>query len=206
MISKMLSGIKFRSNFSVNNTIYGKLLIKDLLKVSIEIPKIQRLDDKTRIKEISEYQKKFHVKHSYFNMAGVITLGMSSDSPRIYLIDGQHRYEAIKLLGKDGYNLENEVVLNVIKTNTYQELDEYLKIINKSMPAPELPEHIDKDVYKNVFRHYENKYSGFFSNSKRPRRPHINRNNFKEALGLLVKQLNIVEDIESFRKLHFLYI
>ena len=196
MMSKMLSGIKFRSKFTVNNTTYGKIYMIDLLKLPVEIPKIQRMDDTTRIQEIADYQKNFHIRHSFFNMAGVITLGVSTDSPSIYLMDGQHRYKAIKLLGTEGYNLENEVVLNVIKTKTYKELDEYFKVINKSMPAPELPEHIDKEVYKNVFRHYENTYSNFFSNSKRPRRPNINRTQFKEALGLLVEKLNVKTDKE----------
>lgn len=196
MMSKMLSGIKFRSKFSVNNTVYGKMYIEDLLKLSIEIPKIQRIDDTTRIKEIADYQKNFHIRNSFFNMAGVITLGVSNDSPSIYLMDGQHRYNAIKLLESEGYNLQNEVVLNVIKTKTYKELDEYFKVINKSMPAPELPEHIDKEVYKNVFRHYEHTYGSFFSNSKRPRRPNINRTQFKEALGLLVEKLNVKTDTE----------
>ena len=61
----------------------------------------------------------------------------------LYLIDGQHRYEAIKQLYHKGYTNFYIWVEEVI-VNNMEEMKENYKMINYNTPLPEFPQTIDK--------------------------------------------------------------
>ena len=107
-----------------------------------------------------------------------------------YLIDGQHRYEAVTILhNKHGHN--PKIKIELVKVPKYEDLQENYRLINKNTPLPDLPPNTDINLIEKVFRNLEQKYPGMISNKPRPNRPHINFNRLQEALSLLKDKLNV---------------
>ena len=172
-------------------TEYAKIKIKELVKVPIIVPEIQRIQDKERIKDIVSYQKKYHTHHSTYNFMGVITLVHLQPNNQYYIIDGQHRYQAMLQLHKQKLDTNIPIALEIRTRHSKDELETDFKIINKSLPAPKLPESLNRSLYEEVYYYYEEMYPSFFSNSERPRRPNLHKKYFKEAIAILIQQLNI---------------
>ena len=59
---------------------------------------------------------------------------------------------------------------------------------------PEFPEDIDKNVPEQTALYFFNKYPEIFVTTKRTRRPHINKNLFQEAIGVLNSEINNIID------------
>ena len=164
--------------------------IEDLMKLEITIPTEQRLQLKDKINDIVEYQIDLHKKRNAFLFSPPIHIEKLNDE--LYLIDGQHRYEAIKQLYYKGYTNFYIWVEEVI-VNNMEEMKENYKMINYNTPLPEFPQTIDKRIPEQAFTHFQLKYKTIWgkASARKPRRPHINQNRFQEALGYLTDKLNI---------------
>ena len=83
--------------------------INELIKnYKIIIPEFQRIINNNKIKEIVDYQICYKQKHNCFNFLGTLIFCRLQDktnqSTIYYLIDGQHRYEAMKILVQNYYH------------------------------------------------------------------------------------------------------
>jgi len=164
--------------------------ISCLISEIIEIPGIQRIRDDSKINDIIKYQLDFHKKNGRFNLLGVINIHYCTETDTNYLIDGQHRYEAVTILhNKHGHN--PKIKIELVKVPKYEDLQENYRLINKNTPLPDLPPNTDINLIEKVFRNLEQKYPGMISNKPRPNRPHINFNRLQEALSLLKDKLNV---------------
>ena len=181
---------KFSEKIQINNKIIGKINNKILLDIEINIPNEQRIRDDTKVNEIIEYQEDYYKKNGIFNFIGIINIHLCDE--KYYLVDGQHRYNSIKKLTNMGYELI-DIGVELVFVNSMEELKINYKLINKNTPLPEFPENIDKNIPEDVARSFFEKYANIWSasNTSRVRRPHINKNNFQEALGILTNELNI---------------
>ena len=105
----------FSKKFSINKlSTIGKVTIENLLKLKIEIPKVQRLCDHSRVNEIVKFQQKKHEKMSSYDFPGLLTIVKLNTVPGgFYMVDGMHRYEAIKQLAKKVI-LINRLELNIV--------------------------------------------------------------------------------------------
>ena len=109
-----------------------------------------------------------HKHKSTYDFSNPINIVELIEHPKgLWLIDGQHRYNAEKLKEKQ-HNIDHHVAVEYRTVKTWDELRNFYKIINKNYPAPELPESIDKDIYKCIIDYFETKYKSSFSNAKRP--------------------------------------
>lgn len=169
----------------------AKISFQDLLKLNINIPNIQRIKDTVKINQIVEYQEQYFREHKHFNFMGVLCLNvMKTATPLIYyLIDGQHRYNAIMQLQSRGY--AEEIYVEFIDIQSENEMKDNYNLVNKNTPLPKFPESINKDIPEQAFIRFENLYPDYYSLSTRPRRPNLNKTHFQEALAYLTEKINV---------------
>ena len=191
---------KSMQSICLNNKTICSIMSKDLLVSSITIPNIQRIRDDCKVNDIIDYQKKQLSSKGDFNFHGVINIHYCKETDDCYLVDGQHRFEAIKILGEQ-YNIK--LLIEVTIVDTLKELTDNYTTINHNTPLPEFPESIDKNIPEQAAILFKSKYPNIWSKSSIARRPRIYFNFFQEALGFLTEKLaikktdDLVELVES---------
>ena len=182
--------INFIESINLNNTNIGYIKSKELLNIDIILPNIQRIKDNDKINDIVKYQIEYYKKYNRFNFLGLINIHYDKQTTTYYLVDGQHRFHAVKILyEKYGHNFN--VLIELINVNDKDELKINYDLINKNTPLPEFPESIDKNIPETVALYFKEKYPSIWSKTSRARRPHIFFNYFQEALGVLTEKLQI---------------
>ena len=187
---------KMRDISTFGNKKLGSIMSKDLLSLSLIIPNIQRIIDIDKVNDIVVYQKNELKERGVCNFFGLINIHFCYETKEYYLVDGQHRYEAIKILSK--YN-NIPFAIEVVDVSSLDELKQNYLIINKNTPLPEFPDTIDKNIPETVAKYFKTKYPSIWSKTSRARRPHIYFNYFQEALGFLSEQLKI-KDADILQK------
>jgi 5-methylcytosine-specific restriction endonuclease McrA len=184
MLGTYISGLNCNENKVI------KCKTSDVINWDVELPDIQRFRNDNKIEEIIKYQLNFYKTHSLWNILGVINIHFCEDNNKYYLIDGQHRYEAIKQL-YEKYSHNISLYIELIKVKTYDDLRDNYNLLNKNTKLPDLSENIDKSIPEEAMSKLMNKYSNMISDKSRSNRPHINFNFFQEALGILTEKLNL---------------
>ena len=132
--------------FILNNKIIGTINIKRLIKQDIEIPNEQRLKLKEKIKEIVKYQDNYFSKYKYLNFQGAINIHCCKETNKNYLVDGQHRYFAIKKLAENENYKNEKILIEIVIIKNLEELRENFEIINKNTKMPKFPKNLNKSV------------------------------------------------------------
>ncbi len=190
----MLLGLVI-DRIQINNKYIGRIMLKDLFEVDIKIPNIQRILNEDKVNNIVDYQID-KLLYDDFNFIGVINIHILKNEH--YLVDGQHRFFALKNLYNKGHNIP--VFIEMIVVNDYNELKHNYNIINKNTPLPDLPTNIDKNIAETVALNIKNKYPNIWSNNSRAHRPNIYFDYFLEACGVICDKLNI-NNCEELEKL-----
>jgi hypothetical protein len=175
-------------SIDIHNRKLCKIMSKDFLKIDISIPNAQRIRDDDKVNDIINYQLERLRTKGYCNIMGLINIHYCKSTNELYLVDGQHRYEAIRKIDETN-NIP--VSFELVSVDTMEELKENYKIINKNTPLPEFPETIDKNIPEDVAKYFKTNFPNIWSKNSRARRPHIYFNYFQEALGVIVDELNI---------------
>lgn len=157
--------------------------ISTLLRFTIELPNIQRIRYDEKVDEIVDYQLKYYINEKEFNFLGVINIHYCVENDTIYLVDGQHRFESAKKL----YTLAHDVKIGVecVIVQCIDQLIVNYNHINKYTPLPEFPADIDKCIPEKAAEYFFAKYPTIWSTNSRANRPHIFKNYFQEALGVI---------------------
>jgi len=177
-----------KESIEINNRKICKCMSKDFLKIEVLIPNEQRIIDNEKVEEILKYQLSELKDKGCCNFMGLINIHFCEETNELYLVDGQHRYEAIRRLNETN-NIP--VAFELVNVNNMEELKKNYKLINKNTPLPEFPESIDKNIPEDVAKYFRTTYPTIWSKSSRARRPHIFFNYFQEALGIIVYELSI---------------
>lgn len=184
-----------------------RLLSTKLIEMNIQTPHTQRIIEKRKVKEIVDYQLSYIREHKRPNFLGVINIhylsiipiGSKSKPPgTYYLVDGQHRFAAIKEL-YEKYSHDLEILVEIVKVSTREELVENYNLINKNTPLPELPPSVDRSIPEQTTLHFQQKYPDVWSEKTRTRRPKVTFNSFQETLGHIA--FRVQDDIDSSVKL-----
>jgi len=143
--------------------------------LNILTPELQRETNIEVINEIIEHQMSFFNKTKSFCFIGELTL-ITQDGI-YYIIDGQHRYEAMKKI----YNKcpFYKISINLIKPDYNLTIENAFQLLNKSKPVPEyvienttnILKKVKIDHFKKLF---QSKYKVYISKSEHPRKPNIN--------------------------------
>lgn len=206
------------SRIKIGNREIKKILTSQLLQLGVKKPHTQRIIDKTKVKEIVSYQLDQIKKNKIPNFLGIINIHLLSpankDQPSsstgkgtYYLVDGQHRYNAILDL-YNKYSHDLEVVVEIVRVESKEELVDNYNLINKNTPLPEFPEHVDKSIPEQATRHFQEKYPEVWTVKSRAKRPNVKFNSFQETLGQVTSKLQgeidsavgLIKEIEELNK------
>ena len=174
----------------IDNRKICKVMSKDLLKFDICIPNEQRIRDDDKVTEIVTYQLSQIKNKGNCNIMGVINIHCCQDTRQLYLVDGQHRYEAIRRINETN-NIA--IIIEIVYVSDICELKNNYNIINKNTSLPEFPDTIDKNLPEDVAKYFKASFPNIWSKSSRARRPQIYFNYFQEALGILANELSITD-------------
>lgn len=157
--------------------------LKKILKHGlIELWEGQRSLDIERAKTMAEYFHSEYLKHKTIKLRGSILLCKKDDllfSNIFYLIDGQHRYYALKSLLESNLIPDIEIRIDIIVVKDEDEIRQEFININKSVPVP-IHYLTPNDIVNLCFNNLRNKFPKAFSEGK-CNRPAINSDQFKDA-------------------------
>jgi 5-methylcytosine-specific restriction endonuclease McrA len=178
----------FINYYKKNNRLIANIPFKYVLQHKIIIPNEQRIRDDDKVKEIVEVQDSYKKKYGHFNFLNLINIHQCNN--KYYLVDGQHRYTAMKrLYSNHGYNdLNIDIELTMVEN--MEELKYNYAMINKNTELPEFPDDIDKNIPEKVAQFFFMEYPDIWTTKKRNIRPFLNKNNFQEAIGYLLSKIN----------------
>lgn len=160
-------------------------ITQDMIENDLKYERNRPVDTK-RVEDIEKYQMRHFKKYkTYDTLTPQIIFARFNDDgiERIMMIDGQHRLFAFNCLPK------KDVFISVViyKCNSSDEILQKYCRINKSVPVPEIYKDESPDDFKRkVCEGAANKFALQFpkqvSDSKKPYRPHFNREILAEAL------------------------
>lgn len=186
----------FDGSVKVNNKYIGVIPSGILLSYNIQMPNIQRIRDDVKVSEIVLYQSARLKSTGHCNFLGVINVHYCKENRELYIVDGQHRYEAVRQIAQ---TINIPVCVELVIVDTLVELKENYNMLNKNTPLPEFPETIDKSIPEKVAVYFRERYPTAWSTGARSRRPNINFTHFQEALGVLTEHLEITSSTELQR-------
>lgn len=179
----------FQSHLKIGSKIIADIKIGDLKSIKFTKPTFQREGYNDKINEITTYQENYFKKNNgEFNFFNNIIINCCDEDKNNYLIDGQHRYEAANDLFKKEYDISLRFEIDIVKT--LDEVKENFQMINKNTQQPEWPDDIDKNIPEKTAKYFFNRKPAIFNFNKRPKKPYINKNDFQEAVGYLLSELN----------------
>ena len=176
-LENIVKGNEKYGPFELDNVQTKYIIPIESLCTSLNIltPELQRDKNLDVIDEIIKYQINFYEKTKRFCFMGELTLFFQDNN--YYIIDGQHRYEAMKRIYNKCpfYN----ICINVIKSNSNFTIENAFELLNKSKPVPEyiienttnILKKTKLDYFKKLF---QTKYKSYISKSNNPRKPNIN--------------------------------
>lgn len=164
-------------------------LLEKLVGLDLVVPDIQRSLDKTRVGSIVEFQRTYFETHATFCFLGdliVFQVGGDGDgggdvgasgAGTMLLIDGQHRYEAMKAI----YMMQPDykVSVTMLYGRLGMTLEKAFLLINMSRPVPEYViqttmQHTKRVFMENVRATLHRLMRPYVSNAAHPRVPNVN--------------------------------
>lgn len=162
----------------------------------IKCPDFQRVLNNEKVKEIEE-----HIKNNH--LFPIISLEIGYLYDEFYLIDGQHRFCALKNVNLNKYLFE--VHLTIVNSNN--ELKRLFELINKNTAIPDewLLINNMNTIKTNMIKIFEDKTMGtVIKTSIKPHRPNISRQMIENMITSLYKK-NIEIEIKHFLELNDIY-
>lgn len=156
-----------------SNNYTGLTNLKLLDNCNLRCPDFQRVLKETIVKEIEDEHKKKTLNTILFE------IGYLNDE--YYLLDGQHRYQALQNIGNKNY----EFTIHLHKLNTYEELKSLFFLINKHTIIPD--EWISINNHSNIKIHLNNIYKlsifeETMKTTNKPYKPNISRSRFENII------------------------
>jgi hypothetical protein len=180
------------------------LFFSDLLsEYKIETPDIKRSLNKNRINEIYTSMLKIYEKDEEPYVPSPITICETKNE--IYIIDGNHRFNAYKKLLNDN-NYDVKTYVSVIKIDKIDEIEVIFNQLNNSVSVEKMPKGIRINQITHIKTYFMEKYTFFFRGSLNPHRPFVSETIFGETLGKIVERFpkmnhkTIISKIEEYNK------
>lgn len=198
------------------NTLKGKLLFCDdnmaikiiqpnvlvslMFNKLLIIPAIQRLLNKNKVDDIVIQIREN--SNNWLLSQGRISIGQINDSDKYYILDGQHRLEALsKLLNEQRINNEpiydHWVEIIIIKFNSIDDMNKYYKDINVNTYIEPIFDFIKDNIIETTLRNFNiwlrEKYSGAFRRNKESCAS--NKNNYHIHEWIALFSINDIKEL-----------
>lgn len=174
---------------------YEFIKLEDLLKINIHFTEWQRPINEKRCNVITEFiEKELEIKNFFTTP---LIFGIIKSERKYHIIDGQHRYEALKMISNKTPNL----IIPIIKifVDNEEKLKYIFRSVNQSLPLPDVYKEPDGQdevtVCKNVYEYFENRFTTFIS-YKPAKRPRINETDFQNKIYELIGELKLSDTEE----------
>ena len=161
--------------------------LTDLTTLNLRVPALQRAVDEERVEEIISYQEKHFEKYGTFCFVGDITLFCQPDKNENYIIDGMHRYYAIKNPRVHKVIPDYKIGLNILNQKPGLTIEDAFVLINKARPVPSyvvdtVRDEAQRSLIEACRQYLLTTYKVFVSKSHHPRVPHFNADVFVSFL------------------------
>lgn len=175
-------------NELIVNDVQSKKVVtlERLMGMNVIIPDIQRVLDEDSMNEIIEYQKTRLTRYGSFLFLGDLVLAQQGQSTDYILVDGQHRYSAMKSIYtlQPNYNIS----LLIVSVNSTFSIEDVFILLNKSKPVPEYVIQTTLDMGKRYIltqfqELFKKKYKAYISKANSPRKPNINIQNLLDLMS-----------------------
>ena len=173
--------------------------IKNLIDdYKVIVPECQRIIDIHKIDLIIDEQEKMYKEYNNYKFLGVLSLCRMND--KYYLIDGQHRYSAMKKLYKD-YGINFNIFIQIYDVNSMIKLRNIYENINKNTTLPNIvfDDDEEKIIISETSLYFQSKYTNVWSSSTKCHRPCIFKNYFEETIQFLQNYLKFENSEELIR-------
>jgi 5-methylcytosine-specific restriction endonuclease McrA len=165
------------------NQAYEMVLFSNLSHF-IQVPEWQRLTSEKHITEIYQsilsYVKEYNIQPV---LPGCLTVCKCNQT--YIMVDGQHRFLAFKKLFYD-HKIDIKIMCCVIEVKNEEEAHHWFRIVNSNLPLTRLPAHQRLTVPNQVAERIASMYPKVFSESDRPRRPHISKQELASQIALTI--------------------
>lgn len=154
------------------------LTLSSILSLDVKTPVLQRPLDIGRVNDIIAWQRDRLARHGSLLFVGALTCAVISPSPSLLLMDGQHRYHAMKCLAL--LQPEYNVTVAVVQCpGAGISLEELFEMINRAEPVPDYVIHTTLQSHRRVLLDGVREliirsFPAFVSSSRAPRRPNVN--------------------------------
>jgi len=172
-----IKSLELHSKETINDSIY----YKDLIEYGLKYPRCQRDIIETHVDSLCDSIKKCP------NFITYLYLGKFDNE--YYVLDGQHRLEAIKKL-----KINPQLKIEIIEVNTEDEINDLFLLINNSLEVSQIYKDPnisinEKKIIRETIKYIQKYYKGYISKGRiRTNRPFINISNFQKRLY----ELNII--------------
>lgn len=183
--------------YNYKTSIKSIYTIEDLLSKELHSPECQRPIDESHITDFYEFQKKYYIENNVFLFIHNIVLCVLNNKD--YVIDGQHRVEALRLLYNDSFYpkeafLKNTIFVTVLYASNEDELKNHFVMCNKNKPlCPDISNE-QIDFYKPVEVFLRKNFNKYHKNTKTPRAPNWNIDNVMNEIKNLEFHKHITKD------------
>jgi 5-methylcytosine-specific restriction endonuclease McrA len=160
---------------------------------SVQIPDFQRSIDPQRVDSIVQTFQSYSQSNSFFPW-GIVTFAYLSPQPisilptTLYLIDGQHRFSAMKTLSQQTHpHTPTHLWIQLIHCKQIQDMIHYFQMIAQCKEVPDYilqadPTTKSVQLLKRLEEHIQTHYQPFLSTSLRPHKPNIHLPTFLTIL------------------------
>ncbi len=190
-----------------------KIPIKEFSEKFVQNWQYNRNPDLIRCKEIAKY-----IYKTERPVDTMFYLSFNGKTKLFDIIDGIHRYTALKIIEKENskpedlltpsefghdknahWLFDSFIILNIRFNASEGEIIDLFQTLNKSISIPELYVRDftleRRNIIQNISKKYQNKYPTHFSSSAKPQRPNINKDVFEDKLlDILYDKYNISND------------
>lgn len=184
-------------------------IIKDLIEMLLT-PEIQRIVDEKHVQSLVDDQIFSLRTYKQVTMLQSIIIGKAlwEHEQNYYIIDGQHRIAAFKILGNIYTDIFNQKI-QVLEYNlpTKESLEDLFHKISKTLPVHPLLQTSEWVIIKPYIQYLKNNFGTYLSKSSRPHKPNISISKLEDRLynlhygerilksGLDVENLIMITDV-----------
>jgi hypothetical protein len=159
---------------------------------------ISELSKKLKTTDIQRVLNEEHYLSIYNNILSLFEQGLHILSVGVlilaeldqdlFILDGQHRFQAFMKLYKET-KYDHTFVINIIKVSSEEEMRLLFNRINDTIPANSIPQGINKTLCNDILKYFTLHYKEFFKNNKGGgvQRPNIDFITFEQHINVLSK-------------------
>ena len=177
---------------------------RSISEIHYKIPEIQRKLSIENVSKILDFQKNYYNIHNEYLTNQAISICFDEESGLSYLIDGQHRMNAYKILSEEHPERKIALTIDSFRCRGMENLEKIYEQINMNNPNPITHLGIDKyKIVKSFEEEMKKTFSNYFKNSEKPNRPHLNLDKMIDKIisENIIEKSNIFNGKDLFKEI-----